>query len=68
MMTGKIPQVFNPTTGQRYTIPTPSSQNHPSISSALDNAILKMMAYEAGSRYQTVAQLKTELNAIYRTM
>lgn len=68
MMTGKIPQVFNPTTGQRFTIPTPSSQNHPSISAALDNAILKMMAYDAINRYQTVSQLKTELNTIYRSM
>ena len=68
MMTGKIPQVFNPTTGQRFTIPTPSSLNHPSISQALNTAILKMISYDATSRYQTVAQLKTDLSAIYRLM
>jgi len=68
MMTGKIPQVFNPTTGQRFLIPTPSSQNHSSISQALDKAILKMMDYDTINRYQTVAQLKTDLSAIYRLM
>ncbi|MDI9364020.1 MAG: hypothetical protein QM541_03640 [Flavobacterium sp.] len=68
MMTGKIPQVFDPLTGQRFNVPIPSSQNHPSISTALDNAILRMIAFDLNSRYQSVSQLKIELSSIYRSL
>ncbi|MBA7587764.1 Serine/threonine-protein kinase PknB [subsurface metagenome] len=46
MMTGNLPQVYN-NAGQSFSIPAPSSQNHSSISTQLDNSILKMMAYDA---------------------
>ncbi|GAJ16248.1 unnamed protein product, partial [marine sediment metagenome] len=68
MMTGKQPQVFHPLTGQQYTVPKPSSQNHSSIPLALDNAILKMIAYDLKNRYQTVSQLKNDLFVIYRSL
>lgn len=69
MMTGKIPQVFNSTTGQRFQIPpTPSSQNHSSISPQLDKAILQMMAYEPKDRYQTIQEVKNVLTPIYNSI
>ncbi|MDO9392138.1 MAG: serine/threonine-protein kinase [bacterium] len=67
MMTGKLPQVYN-NAGQSFNIPAPSSQNHASISSQLDNAILKMMAYSQINRYQTISQVKTAVTAIYKSM
>ena len=67
MMTGKIPQVFN-NFGQRFNIPAPSSHNHSSISTQLDNAILKMIAYEARDRHQTIQQVKDALTPIYHSM
>lgn len=67
MMTSKLPQVYN-NAGQSFIIPAPSSQNHSSISTELDSAILKMMAYDARNRYQTISQVKTALSAIYRSM
>ena len=66
MMTGRLPQVYN-NAGQRFTNPAPS-QNHPSISQPLDNVIMKMIAYEARDRYQTISQVKTALLPIYRLM
>lgn len=68
MMTGSRPQVFNPLTGQQFSVPSPSSKNHSSIPQSLDTAILKMIAYDLRNRYQTVAQLKSDLLAIYRLM
>jgi len=65
MMTGKQPRVFDLLTGERYTIPLPSSQNHPTISPALDNVILRMLAYDIKYRYQTVSEVKNDLLAIY---
>lgn len=65
MMTGNIPQVFNSITGQRFQIPNSPSQNHSSISPQLDNAILKMMAYEAKDRYQNIQQVKNVLIPIF---
>lgn len=68
MMTGKRPQVFNPLNGQQYIIAKPSSQNHSSIPAALDNAILKMLAYDIRNRYQSISQLKNDLSSIYQTL
>ncbi len=67
MMTGKLPQVFN-NTGQRFSVPTPSSQNHPTISLELNNAILKMINYEQRDRYQTISQVKEALTLINRSI
>jgi serine/threonine protein kinase len=67
MMTGKLPQVFN-NTGQHFNIPTPSSQNHSSISNQLDNIILKMIAFSSNDRYQNIQQLKIELNRVLQTL
>ena len=67
MMTGKLPQVYN-NTGTRFNVPTPSSQNHSSISTQLDNAILKMIAYEKQNRFQTIQQVKTTLTPIFNSM
>lgn len=66
MMTGRLPQVFN-NAGQRFNVPTPS-QNHPSISTRLNNAILKMIAFNQNDRYQNMQQLLTELNQINQTL
>lgn len=67
MMTGKLPQVYN-NSGQVFNVPAPSSQNHPSISTQLDNAILKMIAYDANNRYQTIGQAKAALTIIYNSL
>lgn len=64
MMTGKIPQVFNGNTGQSFVSPAPPSHNHSSISRDLDNAILKMMAYNSTDRYQNIQQVRNALQPI----
>jgi len=64
MMTGKLPQVFNENNGQSIIVPKPSTQNHPSISKELDDAILKMIAVNSNQRYQNIQQVINELSAI----
>lgn len=68
MMTGKLPQVFNENNGQSYTVPSPSSQNHSSISSELDTAILKMIKINVNERYQNMQQVIDTLRPIYQKL
>jgi serine/threonine-protein kinase len=68
MMTGKIPSVYNDLNGQRYNVPKPSSQNHPSISTELDNAILKMIALNQNERYQNMQDVINTLTLIYNNL
>jgi serine/threonine protein kinase len=67
MMTGRVPQIFNGATAQQLHV-APPSQFHSSIiqkAPRLDNAILRMMAFDASNRYQTIQQARTELTSIY---
>ena len=66
MMTGKLPAVFD-NSGQLGYIPVPS-ENHPTISHRLDNAILKMIAYDSKNRYQTITEVKEALTPIFRSL
>lgn len=67
MMTGKLPQVYN-NAGQQFNVPTPSSQNHASISQSLNNVILKMISYSASNRYQNIQEVINALTPIYNSI
>ena len=66
MMTGALPPAYD-NSWQRAQVPLPS-QYHSTISSQLNNVILKMIALRPEHRYQNVQQVKTDLAAIYRLM
>ena len=68
MMTGRMPQVFNGNTGSMLNTPTAPSLNHPSISKYLDSIILKMIAYRPENRYQSIQQLKYDLQLILNNL
>jgi len=64
MMTGKLPPSYD-NFYNRIPVPLPS-QYHPSISSQLNNVILKMIALRPENRYQSIQQVKTDMLSVYR--